>query len=105
MLDNFTTIFVTTANATDLERAFNTIAKKRPDLDRLFNYANSPQPLKYSTERLRDAFLNITTHFEINWMSLVVDATLDRIQLSGFDTTGKSKTKNKPATIDAARKP
>lgn len=104
MLENFTTLFTTQVNATDLERAFNTIRAKRPDLDRLFLYANGPQPLKYSTARLADAFQNITTHFSINWMSLVIDATLDRIQLSGFDVTGESKAKNKPVTVDANKK-
>lgn len=90
MLENFTTLFTNVINATDLERAFNVIRAKRPDLDRLFLYANGPQPLKYSTARLADAFRNITTHFEINWCSLVIDSTLDRIQLSGFDTDDKT---------------
>lgn len=105
MLENFLTLFTTQVNATDMERAFNVIRAKRPDIDRLMNYANGPQPLKYSTARLAEAFENITTHFSINWMSLVVDATLDRIQLSGFDTTGKAKrNKNKPVTVDADKK-
>lgn len=90
MLENFTTLFVTQVNATDLERAFSTIRAKRPDLDRLFLYANGPQPLKYSTARLTEAFGNITASFTINWMSLVIDSALDRIQLSGFDTDDKS---------------
>lgn len=89
MLDTFVNTFTTTAAYTDLERAFNTIRAKRPDLDRLFGYANGPQPLKYSTAQLADLFQNITAHFEVNWMSLVVESALDRIQLSGFDTDDK----------------
>src|SRR4026208_1167488 len=105
MIDStFVNSLTTTAAQTDLERAFNEIRRKRPDLDRLMLYYYGPQPLKYSTERLADAFGNITASFFINWMTLVVDSTLDRIQLSGFDATGKSKTKNKPATIDADKK-
>jgi len=103
MIDsNFISTLTTTAAQTDLERAFNEISKKRPDLDRLMLYYTGPQPLKYSTKRLADAFGNITSSFFINWMSLIVDSTLDRIQLSGFDVTGSSK--NKPVTIDANKK-
>mgnify|MGYP001367717270 CR=1 FL=1 len=70
----------------DIELAFKTITDKRSDLDLMWNYTNGPQPLKYSTERLEDAFDDIKVHFEINWCSVIVDATLDRIQLLGFDT-------------------
>jgi len=70
----------------DLERAFEAIRNKRTQLDILFSYVNGPQPLKYSTQRLAEAFENINTHFDLNWMSVVVDSTLDRIQLTGFDT-------------------
>jgi len=70
----------------DLDLAFNEIRNKRAGLDTLFSYVDGPQPLKYSTERLAEAFENINTHFEINWCSVVVDATLDRVQLKGFDT-------------------
>ena len=76
----------------DLEIAFNNIRNKRSDLDLLFNYVNGPQPLKYSTERLTDYFNNINAHFELNWCSVIVDATLDRLQITGFDT--KEKTTN-----------
>lgn len=70
----------------DLTAAFNAIRNKRPDLDLLFSYYEGPQPLKYSTEKLAELFRNINAHFEQNWMSVVVDATLDRIQLNGFTT-------------------
>jgi hypothetical protein len=97
MLDNFTTLFTTTTAQTDLERAFNAIRSKRTALDRLFLYASGPQPLKYSTARLAEAFGNITAEFYINWCSLVISSTLDRIQLSGFDSSDK----NVNARLDA----
>ena len=75
---------------TDLEIAFNNIRNKRTDLDLLFNYVNGPQPLKYSTERLTDYFDNINAHFELNWCSVVVESTLDRLQITGFDTKDES---------------
>lgn len=71
---------------TDIETAYTLIKNKRPELDTLWAYANGEQPLKYSTNRLADAFNDINAHFEINWCSVIVDATLDRIQLQGFDT-------------------
>jgi hypothetical protein len=70
----------------DIELAFETIKNKRSGLDTLWSYANGGQPLKYSTERLEEAFGDIRTHFELNWCSVIVDATLDRLNLTGFDT-------------------
>jgi len=74
------------ATKTDLEIAFKAITGKRMRLDTLFSYVNGGQPLKYSTERLKETFDNIKVHFEINWCSVIVDATLDRLELNGFDT-------------------
>jgi hypothetical protein len=85
---------------TDLVIAFDTIRAKRNDLDTLFSYVDGPQPLKYSTQRLAETFQDLLTHFEINWCSVVVDATLDRIQLIGFDVQDK-ETNTKIAEIFA----
>ena len=89
MLDFITTLTTTTAQ-NDMEAAFNAIRAKRPSLDLLMSYYFGPQPLKYSTMQLAELFHNITAHFEINWCSLVIDAALDRIQLTGFDTDDKT---------------
>ena len=70
---------------TDIDRAFHEISEKRTAIDLLYRYYDGPQPLKYSTQRLREAFDDITTHFEINWATVVVDSTLDRLGLTGFD--------------------
>ena len=80
----------------DLEMAFDIIIGKRSELDTLWSYADGPQPLKYSTERLKEAFDSINAHFELNWCSVIVDATLDRINLTGFDT--------RKASVDARLK-
>jgi hypothetical protein len=74
----------------DIETAYKTIAAKRPDLDTLYLYYNGPQPLKYSTQRLREAFDKITVHFDVNWCTVVVDTVLDRLGLTGFDTKDKT---------------
>jgi hypothetical protein len=89
MLD-FTTSLTTTTAQNDMEQAFNAIRAKRPSLDLLMSYYTGPQPLKYSTMQLAELFHNITAHFEINWCSLIIDAALDRIQLTGFDTDDKT---------------
>lgn len=73
----------------DLKLAFDTIKVKRERLDLLWRYANGGQPMRYSTQRLAEAFNDINTHFELNWCSVIVDATLDRINLTGFDTREK----------------
>ena len=82
------TIVETPADRKDLTAAFNAIRGKRKDLDTLFAYYRGPQPLKYSTAKLQELFQNINTHFELNWMQVVVDAVLDRLELEGFQVTG-----------------
>lgn len=69
---------------TDLEKAIEVIKAKEPILTNFYKYVNGPQPLRYSTERLEDAFEDIKVHFEINWCAVVVDATNDRLGVSGF---------------------
>lgn len=85
---------------TDLEIAFNEIRNKRGDLDTLFNYANGPQPLKYSTQKLAEGFGDVNTHFEVNWCSVIVDSALDRIQLSGFMVEDKAATEKIKVLFD-----
>lgn len=69
---------------TDLEKAFDAIRKKRPALDTSMLYAKGPQPLRYSTERLEETFQNINAHFDVNWCSVVINSTLDRLQIKAF---------------------
>jgi hypothetical protein len=70
---------------TDLELAYKAIAGKRNSVLKACAYVDGPQPLRYSTQKLKEAFDNIQTHFEINWMAVVVDAANDRLGLTGFD--------------------
>lgn len=94
-------IVETPVDRKDLTEAFNAIRNKRGDLDTLFKYLDGPQPLKYSTEKLEELFDSITVHFELNYCSVVVDATLDRIQLEGFAIDGdKSATDKLQAVFD-----
>jgi len=73
-------------NSNDFVNAFKAIAKKRPNIDLLNRYVDGPQPLRYSTERLEEAFRDIRTRFEVNWCNVIIETSLDRISLNGFDT-------------------
>ncbi|PKO03052.1 MAG: hypothetical protein CVU43_04535 [Chloroflexi bacterium HGW-Chloroflexi-5] len=69
----------------DLEKAFTTLTKKNGGITRRNNYYNGDQPLVYSSNRLAEIFGNSLASFKLNWCSVVVDSTLDRIDLKGFD--------------------
>jgi len=78
-------------NSDDFNNAFNMFVKKRPALDTLYKYVNGPQPLKYSTERLKEIFEKIRVHFEVNWCNVIVQTSLDRLSLNGFDVSEKKQ--------------
>ena len=74
----------------DLERAYKALSGKLGRYDNLFNYANGVQPLVYSSERLQEAFNKLTARFNQNWCSVVIDSTLDRLVIKGFDPVDKA---------------
>jgi hypothetical protein len=78
--------------ATDLERAYSALKGKNQIYSTLFDYADGNQPLVYSTNRLKEAFNNISAKFSQNWMSVVIDSALDRLTLNGWATKTKGIT-------------
>lgn len=62
---------------------------KLPTYNKLYQYADGVQPLVYSTQRLKEAFGSLTARFNMNWCSVVVNATLDRLMIRGFDPVDK----------------
>ena len=78
--------------ATDLERAYSALKGKNPIYSTLFDYADGNQPLVYSTNRLKEAFNNISAKFSQNWMSVVIDSALDRLTYNGWATKTKAIT-------------
>lgn len=80
------------AEISDLERAFQMLSSKAAVYDRLWFYYDGIQPLRYSTERLKQVFKNISTRFTQNWCAVVVDSVLERMALRQFtilnDETG-----------------
>lgn len=75
---------------TDLQRAFTALTAKLGSYNTLFAYADGDQPTVYSTSRLREAFDNINAKFTQNWCSVVINSTLDRLALKGWDTENES---------------
>src|SRR5574340_76570 len=66
---------------TDLQLAFRALNGKKPYYDKLINYYDGNQPLTYTAKRLEDIFKDLDAYFAENWCSVVVDSTLDRINL------------------------
>jgi len=71
----------------DVKLALETILKKKPVYDLLYDYYRGNHPLRYSTERLKKAFSKIGVYFAQNWIAVVCDAVLDRLTLKGFDVS------------------
>jgi hypothetical protein len=50
-----------------------------------YDYFDGNQPLRYSTERLKDAFQQIRPKFRQNWCAVVINSVLDRMELYGWN--------------------
>lgn len=74
---------------TDLERAHGALDAKEQRYTALWRYYDGVQPLVYSTERLRAIFQNINVRFSENWCGAVVNAAVDRLNLTGLEVTGQ----------------
>lgn len=68
----------------DLDKAYKALAAKSPIYDNLWNFYDGIQPLRYSTERLKNVFKNISARFTQNWCAVVVDSVLERMSLRQF---------------------
>jgi hypothetical protein len=75
---------------TDLQRAYNALSGKQSAYTTAWRYYDGDQPLKYSTERLRELFRSIDVNFKQNWCAVVIDAVTDRVVLTGFDVGDKT---------------
>ena len=71
---------------TDLQKAFERFKDISDRYTALFGYYDGNQPLRYSTQRLRDAFQQLDVRFRENWCAVVIDAVLDRMELYGWST-------------------
>lgn len=70
---------------TDIKKAYDKLVWKNNPYKTLTDYYEGNQPLKYSAERLRDAFDSNLTRFVQNWCAVVIDCVLDRLTFKGWD--------------------
>lgn len=75
------------ANRTDVQRAHEALDAKARAYGVLWDYYDGRQPLKYSTERLKTVFNAINVNFRENWCGAVVNASTDRLNLTGFSVS------------------
>jgi hypothetical protein len=71
-----------------LKQAYTALAAKQGKYDRLWSYYDGDQPIRYSAQRLQEVFRHLDAKFVQNWCSVVVDATLERIELLDIDVAG-----------------
>lgn len=83
----------------DLKRAFDALSAKRLRYDEYYRYYDGQHPLRYTTDRLKEAFRDIKVYFAQNWVAVVIDAVLDRLILKGFDLSDDETTKDKLETL------
>jgi hypothetical protein len=76
---------------TDIERAVTMLLSKQEKCRKNQQYYDGTEPLVYSTERLREAFGDRLARFAENWCAVVVDSTLDRIELDEFDVLNNTE--------------
>lgn len=77
----------------DIKIAFDTIKGKKPLYNQLFSYYEGYHPLHYSASRLKKVFEKMDIYFSENWLSVIIDAVIDRLVLTGFDISDNSEAK------------
>lgn len=66
----------------DLKLAVQTLQDKAIEYTPLFDYYAGNQPLRYAADRLKDIFQDRQTAFTQNWCAVVVNAVIDRLELT-----------------------
>lgn len=57
---------------------------RRPQLDRLEAYYAGKHKLQFATPKFRDTFGNLFKAFADNWCDLIVEASVERLEVQGF---------------------
>lgn len=71
----------------DVRPAVRAIVEKQKTYPILWDYYEGDQEIKYSTQKLQKVFATFGVYFAENWSQVVVDASVDRINLTGFSVT------------------
>ena len=67
-----------------LARLLARLEARRADLETFEAYYDGHQPLAFASQKFRDAFGSRFREFSSNFMSLVVDAPGERLEVQGF---------------------
>lgn len=68
------------------------LRQRSPQLELLERYAEGVHRLQFATSRFRQTFGNLFHEFADNWMSLIIDASVERLNIQGFRFEGDSET-------------
>lgn len=61
------------------------ISIRLPDCNRYESYYSGDHPLAFATSKFREAFGTLFSEFADNFMELVVDVPVDKLEVTGFD--------------------
>jgi hypothetical protein len=86
----------------DVARAHAALEAKGRRYTMLWQYYDGAQPLVYSTERLKSIFRSINVRFSENWCGAVVNAAVDRLNLTGLEVSQRKDTTERLADLFAS---
>lgn len=89
-------------NQSDVARAHIALEAKAGRYTTLWQYYDGVQPLVYSTERLKSIFQSINVRFSENWCGAVVNAAVDRLNLTGLVVSEQKATTEQLAALFAS---
>lgn len=71
--------------------ALKQIRDRQPGYRTFADYYAARQPLTYATEKYRDTFARMVSHYTENMCATVVDALADRLTLTAFSVSGSTE--------------
>lgn len=69
------------------------LRQRSPQFEILERYVEGVHRLQFATSRFRQTFGNLFHEFADNWMQLVIDASVERLNIQGFRFEGESSSK------------
>lgn len=81
---------VTTADeaAGAVQRLAERLARRQTDIDRNDDYYRGDHKLRFASDQFRNYFSDRYTHFSDNWVGVVADAPLERLEIIGMRASG-----------------
>lgn len=75
----------------DVKLAYEALNAKYVPHTTYFAYYDGDAPLSALTQRLREIFKGLNVNLQQNWAEIVINATADRLQMTGFSVAGNKK--------------